>query len=122
MNVKGSKEIVSLDRLKPAFVDTPISASDCLLPSTAPSSETITSETQEASTNFKTITRSGRGVKWLSTGGGVLLQLTQIIRDYYNIYIYIYMYIISHVPLVIVIIIIVTQLYQVSTLFFVCIR
>ena len=64
MNVKGSKEIVSLDRLKPAFVDTPISASDCLLPSTAPSSETITSETQEASTNFKTITRSGRGVKW----------------------------------------------------------
>ena len=64
MNVKGSKEIVSLDRLKPAFVDTPISASDCLLPPTAPSSETITSQTQGASTNFKTITRLGRCMKW----------------------------------------------------------
>ena len=60
MNVKGSKEIVSLNRLKPAFVDTPISASDSLLPPTAPSSEAITLQTQEASTNFKTInTRSG---------------------------------------------------------------
>ena len=46
MNVKGTKEIVSLDRLKPAFVDTPISASDSSLPPTALSSEAITLQTQ----------------------------------------------------------------------------
>ena len=64
MNVKGTKEIVSLDRLKPAFVDTPISASDSSLPPTAPSSEVITLQTQDKSNSFKTITRSGRCVKW----------------------------------------------------------
>ena len=64
MNVKGTKEIVLLDRLKPAFVDTPISASDSLLPPTAQFSEAITLQTQDKSNSFKTITHSGRCVKW----------------------------------------------------------
>ena len=62
--INGRKEVVSLDRLKAAFVDKPLPSSDCLLPSSTQSTEVTPSESQRSTSDFKTVTRSGRHVRW----------------------------------------------------------
>ena len=61
--VNGCKEVISLDRLKAAFMDKPI-PSDGLLPAVTQSTEATPSESQKIAGDFKTITRSGRRVRW----------------------------------------------------------
>ena len=62
--INGCKEVVSLDRLKAAFVDKPLPSSDCLLPSSTQSTKATPSESQKSNGDFKTVTRSGRHVRW----------------------------------------------------------
>ena len=62
--VNGRKEVISLDRLKAAFMDKPIPSSDGLLPAATQSTEATPSESQKIAGDFKTITRSGRRVRW----------------------------------------------------------
>ena len=59
VEVKGRKEVISLDRLKPAFLDMPIPPSDNLQPPTTQTTMATSSQTREASSDLKTITRSG---------------------------------------------------------------
>ena len=60
--VNGRKEVISLDRLKAAFVDKPIPLSDDLLPSATQSTEATPSESQKIAGDFKILSYS----LWLS--------------------------------------------------------
>ena len=62
LKVKGNKEVVSLDRLKPAFFDTLMSSSDHLLLPTTKTSEPTPSQSHPD--DCRTTTRSGRCVRW----------------------------------------------------------
>ena len=64
IKVEGSKEVISLDILKPAFLDMTIPLSDSLLLPTTQTTMTTSSQTCEASSDLKTITHSGRRVRW----------------------------------------------------------
>ena len=64
LKVKGRTEVISLDRLKPAFLDSPISSSDCLPFPNPQTAETIIPPTDKTSSDYKTTTHSGRRVRW----------------------------------------------------------
>ena len=51
--VSGHNEVVSLHRLKSALMDQPILSSDCLLPSSAQSTDVTPSEYQKNANDFK---------------------------------------------------------------------
>lgn len=62
LNIKGRKEVISVDRLKPAYLD--LTITDSMLPSNPPQPTPLVSTPSPEPNRHHTTTRSGRQVRW----------------------------------------------------------
>ena len=62
VNIKGRKEVISVDHLKPAYLD--LTITDAMLTSNPPQPTSLISTPSPEPNRHHTTTRSGRQVRW----------------------------------------------------------